>query len=167
MGSGKSTLGRRLAALLRLPFLDLDDAFEAAAGMSIAEFFAAEGEAEFRRLEAQVLGERLRAEPQVLATGGGAILNPQNRVELRRASWVIWLDPSFETIREHIGVDAGRRRPLVEQLGFAGLRNLHQARRPYYAETAHLRSGVEKIAPARLARELSLQLDQLQTGISE
>src|SRR3954471_2851015 len=87
MGAGKSTVGRRLAELAGVPFVDLDEAITARAGKSIAAIFAESGEAAFRALEAEELGRALEAQgPQVLALGGGALLDPvRRRAILERA----------------------------------------------------------------------------------
>jgi len=79
MGAGKTTVGRRLAAALDLPFFDADAEIEAAAGMSVSELFARHGEESFRRGEAQVIERLLAGEPIVLATGGGALTTPATR----------------------------------------------------------------------------------------
>ncbi len=78
MGVGKSSIGRRLAARLGIPFVDADTEIEKAAGMSIADIFARHGEAEFRGGEARVIARLLEGGPQVLATGGGAFMNPKH-----------------------------------------------------------------------------------------
>src|SRR5256886_16192471 len=80
MGAGKSSIGRRLAQRLGVPFVDADAEIEAAAGMSIAEIFATYGEAYFRSGEQRVIARLLESGPQVLATGGGAFMNPNTRI---------------------------------------------------------------------------------------
>src|SRR5262252_6913398 len=77
MGVGKSSIGRRLGARLGIPFVDADTEIESAAGMSIADIFARHGEAAFRSGEARVIARLLNGGPQVLATGGGAVMNPE------------------------------------------------------------------------------------------
>ena len=87
MGAGKSTIGRRLAARLRLPFLDADTEIEAAAGMSIPDIFETHGEPHFRDGEARVIARLLDSGPSVLATGGGAFMREEtrNRIRVRRS----------------------------------------------------------------------------------
>ena len=82
MGAGKSSIGRRLAARLGIPFSDADAEIEEAAGMSIADIFEAHGEPSFRSGEARVIARMLEHGPQVLATGGGAFINPQTRARI-------------------------------------------------------------------------------------
>src|SRR3954465_13573891 len=84
MGAGKSSIGRRLAQRLGLGFVDADAEIEAAAGMSIAEIFARDGEAYFRSGEARVIARLLDQGPQVLATGGGAFMNGETRASIRQ-----------------------------------------------------------------------------------
>jgi shikimate kinase len=83
MGAGKSSIGRRVAARLAIPFVDADAEIELAADMTIAEIFAVHGEPYFRAGEARVIARLLERGPQVLATGGGAFMNPQTRVSLK------------------------------------------------------------------------------------
>src|SRR5882757_6407076 len=91
MGAGKSTIGRRLAARLRLPFIDADTEIEAAAGMSIPDIFEAHGEPHFRDGEARVIARLLDHGPVVLATGGGAFLRDDTRSRIGRQAVSIWL----------------------------------------------------------------------------
>src|SRR4051812_17648318 len=90
-GTGKSTVGPLLAAALGWEFADADDLIEAAAGRSVADIFAAEGEAGFRDREAAALAELCRGERRVVATGGGAVLRPANRELLAASGFVAWL----------------------------------------------------------------------------
>src|SRR5271170_7810223 len=91
MGVGKSSIGRRLASRLNIPFVDADTEIERAAGMSIADIFARHGEADFRSGEARVIARLLDGGPQVLATGGGAFMNPETRNAVRAKGISIWL----------------------------------------------------------------------------
>src|SRR6185437_4517876 len=90
-GCGKSALGRRLAPRLELPFVDVDEEIERAAGKSIKEIFADHGEAYFRDGERRVIARLLRSGPQVLATGGGAFMVQETRDNIRSAGISIWL----------------------------------------------------------------------------
>jgi shikimate kinase len=102
MGAGKSSVGRRLAARLGLSFIDADTEIEAAAGMSIADIFAAHGEAYFRSGEARVIARLLEGGPQVMATGGGAIMNPDTRAAIRAKGVSIWLDAEYEVLLRRV-----------------------------------------------------------------
>ncbi len=98
MGAGKSCVGRRLAKMLGLPFVDADDEIEEAAGCSIPEIFELYGEAEFRDGERRVMARLLDGGPQVLATGGGAFLNPETRATIRERGISVWLRADLETL---------------------------------------------------------------------
>nr|WP_233343211.1 shikimate kinase [Hyphomonas sp. Mor2] len=113
MGAGKSTVGRRLAAKLGRPFTDSDDEIEKAAGLSVADIFALHGEEEFRRVEHKVLQRLLEGPPQVLATGGGAYLNPATRDLMRNHAVTIWLNADLETLWKR--VSRRNHRPLLQR----------------------------------------------------
>lgn len=133
MGVGKSTVGRRLAHRLGLPFADSDDEIEAAAGMTISEIFATMGEAEFRAGEARVIRRLLEARPMVLATGGGAILNDETRALLKSRALTVWMKADLGVVAERVG----RRdtRPLLKGRDpLEALTALAEARYPLYAE---------------------------------
>ena len=98
MGAGKTTVGRRLATTLGLPFFDADAEIEKAAGMSVSELFEKHGEASFRRGEAQVIERLLSAEPIVLATGGGALLDAATRRLIAERALSIWIRADVETL---------------------------------------------------------------------
>lgn len=130
MGSGKSTVGPRLAAELGLPFADLDDDIEARDGRTIAEIFSADGEAAFRDLEYAALRARVvRGEPVVLALGGGAFTFARNRELLPGAGKSVWLDCPFEVA--HRRVEGFAHRPLARDP--AQFRALFEKRRADYA----------------------------------
>lgn len=137
MGSGKSTIGRRLATRLKMRFADADDEIERAAGMSIAEIFSRFGEPQFRDGERRVIARLLAGPPLVLATGGGAFMNEETRALILNDSLSIWLDADVDTLVERVG----RRdtRPLLKDRDPGDvLRELAAARNPVYAQ-AHLR----------------------------
>jgi shikimate kinase len=92
MGVGKSTVGRRLAARLRLPFVDADHAIEEAAGMTVAEIFDRFGEPYFRDGERRVIARLMDGQPKVIATGGGAFINPETRSLILDEATAIWLN---------------------------------------------------------------------------
>ena len=136
MGSGKSTIGRRLAVRLRTKFVDADEEIERAAGMSVADIFSRFGEPHFRDGERRVIARLLDGPPIILATGGGAFMNAETRTLILQGSLCIWLDADVDTLVERVG----RRdtRPLLKDRDAADvLRELAAQRNPVYAE-AHL-----------------------------
>lgn len=133
MGAGKTTVGRRLAARLRLPFYDADEEIQKAAGMSISELFAAHGEESFRRGEAQVIARLLEGPPHVLATGGGAVLTPETRRLIKERAVSVWIRADLDLLIAR----ATRRdtRPLLRtENPKETMRALLKAREPLYAE---------------------------------
>jgi shikimate kinase len=132
MGAGKSSIGRRVAARLAIPFVDADAEIELAADMTIAEIFAVHGEPYFRAGEARVIARLLERGPQVLATGGGAFMNAQTRAALTEKAVSVWLKADLEVLTRRL-----RRRndrPLLKtEDPVATLTNLLQMRDPIYA----------------------------------
>jgi shikimate kinase len=112
MGAGKSTIGRRLSARLRLPFLDADTEIEAAAGMSIPDIFESHGEPHFRDGEARVIARLLDSGPAVLATGGGAFMREETRNRIRSKAVSIWLKADADIIMKRVKRRADR--PLLQ-----------------------------------------------------
>ncbi|WP_291568787.1 shikimate kinase [Bradyrhizobium sp.] len=112
MGAGKSTIGRRLSARLRLPFLDADAEIEAAAGMSIPDIFESRGEPDFRDGEARVIARLLDGGPVVLATGGGAFMRQETRDRIRDRAVSIWLKADAEIIMRRVRRRSDR--PLLQ-----------------------------------------------------
>jgi shikimate kinase len=134
MGAGKSSIGRRLAARLGIPFSDADAEIEEAAGMSIADIFKAHGEPSFRSGEARVIARMLEQGPQVLATGGGAFINPQTRARIHQKGISVWLKAEIDVLSRRL-----RRRndrPLLRTADpTATLASLLAARNPVYGES--------------------------------
>ena len=132
MGAGKSSIGRRLALRLGIPFVDADVEIEKAAGMTINDIFAVRGEAEFRAGEARVILRLLESGPQVLATGGGALTNPDTRTAIGAKGISIWLKAEFDVLMKRI--KRRHDRPLLKTADpGATLRKLMEERDPVYA----------------------------------
>jgi shikimate kinase len=112
MGAGKSSIGRRLAARLGIPFVDADNAIEEAAGMTIPDIFATYGEAYFRAGETRVIARLLEGGPQVLATGGGAFMNPDTRAAIAAHGVSVWLKAEFDVLMRRI--KRRQDRPLLK-----------------------------------------------------
>jgi shikimate kinase len=133
MGAGKSSIGRRLATRLMIPFTDADTEIEKAAGMSIMEIFSTHGEPYFRAGEARVIARLLEGGPQVLATGGGAFMNTDTRAAIRAKGISVWLRATFEVLSRRIKRRGDR--PLLKNSDpHATLRRLIEERYPTYAE---------------------------------
>ncbi len=133
MGAGKTTVGRRLAPRLELPFFDSDTEIERAAGMSVSELFEAHGEQSFRDGEARVIKRLLDGPPHVLATGGGAVIRPETRALIKDRAISVWLRADIETLARR----ATRRdtRPLLRSSDpVATLKKLAEERAPFYGE---------------------------------
>ena len=131
MGAGKSTIGRRLSARLRLPFLDADTEIEAAAGMSIPDIFEAHGEPHFRDGEARVIARLLDSGPAVLATGGGAFMREETRNRIGDKAVSIWLKADADIIMKRVKRRADR--PLLQTADPAAtVGRLIEEREPVY-----------------------------------
>ena len=136
MGVGKSSVGRKLAHVLHLPFVDADEAIEEAAQMSIPEIFATYGEAYFRDGERRVITRLMEdhgGRPAVIATGGGAFVNDQTRAMILERAIPVWLDCDVETLYERVGRKGNR--PLLKQGDPREiLTRLRTERAPFYAQ---------------------------------
>ena len=133
MGAGKSSIGRRLALRLGIPFVDADVEIEKAAGMSIPDIFASHGEPDFRAGEARVIARLMEQGPQVLATGGGAFMNKDTRALIGAKGISVWLKADFDVLLKRIKRRSDR--PLLKTGDPAAtLTALIAARYPVYAE---------------------------------
>src|SRR3970282_2738904 len=131
MGTGKTVVGARLAERLGLPFIDLDRLIEEGAGLKVAEVFASEGEAGFRRRERELIATLAHRLDCVVATGGGAVLDPENVQHLKMGGVVVCLRAETGVILQRIGTDD--RRPLLEGQGrLARIRELLEMRAAAY-----------------------------------
>jgi shikimate kinase len=135
MGSGKTSLGKRVAPCLGLDFVDLDDELERRCGVEVAVIFEIEGEAGFRERECRLLAEIAERSGQLVATGGGAVLDPRNRDVLRRSGSVVWLNATVAQQLRRLERD--KRRPLLAAPDRRQrLTAMAEARNPIYAEVA-------------------------------
>jgi shikimate kinase len=141
MGVGKSTVGRRLATRLHLPFADADQEIERAAGLSIPEIFERFGEAHFRDGERRVIARLIDGQPKVIATGGGAFMNEQTRALVLERTTAIWLDADIDLLCDRVGRREGR--PLLKG------RDPREA----LAELAAVRNPLYALAPIRVRSE--------------
>jgi shikimate kinase len=135
MGAGKTTVGRHCAERLGRDFVDTDDLVIMHAGMPIDEIFASGGEAQFRSFERDVIADVCASPtPLVVACGGGSVIDPENRRQLRSAGVVIWLRASVAVLAARVG--DGRTRPLLAGGPTAALTRLDRLREPLYEATA-------------------------------
>lgn len=133
MGAGKTTVGRRLAAKLRVPFFDADEEIEVAANMRISEFFEAYGEAAFRDGERKVIERLLNGPPHVLATGGGAFMNEKTRALVKAQATSVWLKADLDLLVKRTALRS--HRPLLQSGDPREiLARLLEERAPTYAE---------------------------------
>jgi shikimate kinase len=157
MGAGKSAVGRQLARLLHLEFVDSDEEIESRTGVDIPFIFEKEGETGFRKREARVIDDLSRRDGVVLATGGGAIMDPQNRNHLGARGFVIYLHTSVD--QQLSRTRRGRERPLLEQDDpRTVLESLMATREPLYREIADLTVDTDGRKVRAVANEI---LDRL------
>ena len=160
MGAGKSTIGRQLAALLKKDFLDVDHEIERRTGAAIPLIFEIEGESGFRRRETLVIDELTRKTNVVLATGGGAVLDADNRKALRERGSVVYLRAEIDILVERTRRD--RNRPLLQTPDpRAKLEEIMRAREPLYRSTAHVVIETDRRNPQMVARDVADTLKAL------
>lgn len=162
MGAGKSTIGRLLSDELGREFIDSDKVIEERSGANIPWIFDLEGEAGFRERETQVIEDLLlEPEPKVLATGGGAVLKPENRELLVSSGVVFYLQTSVEQQLIRTAKDKGR--PLLQgDNPEAILRTLAEHRNPLYQQTAHFTVDTNGLSPKAVVRDILRLLKQVE-----
>jgi len=160
MGCGKSSIGRKLAAALDLPFVDADEEIERAAQMSVAEIFATYGEPYFRDGERRVIARLIDnpgARPRVIATGGGAFVNEQTRALILERTIPVWLDSDVDTLFERVG--RKDTRPLLRGNDPRGvLTRLKAERDPFYSQ-APIKVTSGKAPQARTLAKVLKEID--------
>ena len=157
MGAGKTSIGRRLAERFSLEFVDADHAIVEDTGQSIAEIFEHGGEAEFRAIEKRVMGELLQRRGLLLSTGGGAILDPDNRTLIAQTGFVVYLQVGVAEQIARLKRDKSRpllQRPDREQV----LDQMAQVRDPLYRQIADLTVNTEHFTPAEATAHLVVRL---------
>lgn len=169
MGSGKSSIGRRLARRLRLPFVDLDAQIQESAGMTIAELFQRHGEGHFRQLETEFLARSL-GESAIIATGGGVVVTPENCALLQRAAaegaQVVYLHADPRTLARRAAMQPASRPLLLGESGtfdfrkaLLRLEQLLSVRDPLYRDCATLVVDVATRKPGAIEAEIAAFLD--------
>jgi len=159
MGSGKSRIGKELARLLNLPFIDADREIEKAATYTISEIFERFGEKEFRRGEKEVMLRLLSGDAKVLASGGGAFIQPEIKALIKQKAISVWLKANLETLVNR--TSRSNRRPLLQVKNPAErLRQLMEERYPTYAE-ADITVVTDQQKPQDTAWLIKTELDRL------
>lgn len=161
MGAGKTTIGRLLAKSLGLTFIDSDKEIEHRTGVSIPMIFEYEGEAGFRKRESEVLGVLTQLHPIVLATGGGAVLLPENRTFLRQRGFVVYLQCTVDKQLERTHRDPNR--PLLNtENPRARLEELLRVRDPLYRSVAHCTIDTGQFSRRSAVRQILRAFNQAQ-----
>lgn len=153
MGSGKTTTGRALAQMLQMPFIDLDDLIVEKSGKTINELFASEGEPYFRDLESKLLAEVVKKENQIIATGGGAVINAKNAELLKQTGLIIYLKTGFPVLWER--VKTKKDRPLLKnQDPQKTLAELLEKRAPIYESLTKMTFQTDGKTPEAVAQDI-------------
>ena len=162
MGAGKTTIGKQLAEMLKLQFIDTDREIEERTGAAIDWIFDIEGEEGFRAREENIIDELTQSQGIVLATGGGAILSKENRLKLAGRGVVVYLETSIEQQLERTRKD--KQRPLIQNDDpEAVLKSLREERNPLYEEIADITVATNTSSVRSVAKEI---IDMLQETLS-
>lgn len=154
-GSGKSTIGRLLAAALKREHIDTDDLVVEHAGQTISAIFFSEGEAGFRKRECDAVAEAVRRAPAVISVGGGAVLDDTNVRRLRGSGVLVWLSAPPDVLygRVHADEDSSHSRPSLTSLtGPAECESVMQSRDPIYRSAADIEVDTSRRSPANVVR---------------
>jgi shikimate kinase len=169
MGSGKSTIGRKLAQVIDLEFFDSDTEIENASRMSVKDLFAVYGEPEFRALEQRVMLRLMEDGPRIISTGGGAFINPEVREAVLQRGIAVWLDADIDVLMERVG--RRETRPLLNNDDpEATMRHLMETRYPTYAEAqirVTSRNERKDIMVGEVIEALRLYLEKHPTAASQ
>jgi len=166
MGTGKTAVGKALARQIGVPFADSDAEIERHAGVDIPYIFEQEGESGFRRREHEALVELCRREPLVMATGGGAVLSPENRELLKNAGVVVFLHTS--AAQQLLRVGSGRGRPMLQGADLAHrLQELGRVREPLYREIADVTMNTDGRRVPRVAELIMRELGLARGGLGK
>ena len=155
-GSGKTTVARGIAQRLGWTWLDADEVLEKGTGKSIREIFATEGEVGFRRRESAVLAGLCKLQRQVIATGGGVVLRPENRALLTHYGWCVWLTADVETLWQRLRDDPStpERRPKLTVGGIEEIAEMLHKREAFYVQCANLTVSTSGRAPDGIVAEI-------------
>ena len=154
-GSGKTTVGSLLSSALGVHFFDSDQVIEAKSGKTVPEIFTNDGEAAFRKLEAETVAELLQNDNEVIALGGGSLLNEQTR-SLVKGNTVIWLTATLAQTVNRVGL--ARNRPLLLGNVRGQLSTLMQDREPLYEEVASFKIDTTDLLPNQVVETILAQL---------
>ena len=162
MGSGKTSVGRKLSYRLKMPVEDTDKLIERREERSVSDIFQSDGEAYFRRKETELLRELVlkKQSARIYSVGGGTPVNPENRTLLRRLGTVVWLRVRPETVYERLKGDTTR--PLLQcEDPLARIRELTESRREAYASCADIVIDVDEIGIERILEKIERELDKM------
>lgn len=166
MGTGKSTVGRALAARMRLPFSDCDAEIEAVAAKPISRIFAEDGERAFRTLESRVLASLLNNESSVIALGGGTLCSPENLEQVKHAGAVICLAADPAVIYQRVSAHPGKRPMLKVAEPLATIRDLLETRQPSYAK-ADVQVNTSNLDPHEVVEQVFDWLSRVRVNLGE
>ncbi|MCO1332970.1 shikimate kinase AroK [Microbulbifer sp. OS29] len=163
MGAGKSTIGKLMAAQLQLPFVDTDKVLEERTGADIPWIFDVEGEAGFRRRESEILEELCRGDSHIIGTGGGIVLLEENRRQLQKYGYVVYLQANIDQLLERTSKNSNRpllRVPNPRQR----IAEILQEREPLYREVADIICDTNDLSPKQASLLVAERLSNLLSG---